>query len=121
NSEAMRLTDRMPAVAAAAALHRSAGGLELASHDVGAVNAWLQRSLPFTGSIAVPGSPAITLEGAARVSLGGHPAGLVRYRMNGHDVSLFLLERPVWDESTAPVRVGQVDFRVFQRRGLDLV
>jgi len=53
--------------------------------------------------------------------LGDHPAGLVRYRLDGRTVSLFLIAEPVWSDGAAPVRVGTVDFRVFQRRGLDLI
>jgi hypothetical protein len=53
--------------------------------------------------------------------LGDHPAGLVRYRLGGRTVSLFLIAEPVWSEGAPPVRVGRVDFRVFQRRGLDLI
>ena len=41
--------------------------------------------------------------------------------MNGRAISLFLLAEPVWGDDTTPVRVGSMDFRVFQRRGLDLV
>ncbi len=55
------------------------------------------------------------------VALGEHPAGLVRYRMNGRAISLFLLAEPVWGDDATPVRVGSMDFRIFQRRGLDLV
>jgi len=117
--------DPAPAVAVAAALHRDADAgalpLELASHDVAAVNDWLHAHLPFAGTIGDPGSDAITLAGAARVMLGDHPAGLVRYRLDGRTVSLFLIAAPVWSEGAAPVRVGNVDFRVFQRRGLDLI
>ncbi len=117
--------DDAPGVAAAAALHRDADAgdlaLEVASRDVGEVNRWLARRLPFAGTIGVPGSSAITVEGATTVTLGDRPAGLVRYRMHGRAVSLFLLAAPVWDGARAPVRVGGVDFRVFQRRGLELV
>ncbi len=119
------VTDPAPAVAAAAALHRDAdaGGvpLELASRDVAAVNDWLREHLPFKGTIGDPGSDAITLAGATRVMLGAHPAGLVRYRLGGRTVSLFLIAEPVWSDGAPPVRVGTVDFRVFQRRGLDLI
>lgn len=119
------VADPAPAVAVAAALHRDADAgaltLELASHDVAAVNDWLHAHLPFTGTIGDPGSDAITLAGAARVMLGVHPAGLVRYRLDGRTVSLFLIAEPVWSDGAAPVRVGTVDFRVFQRRGLDLI
>ncbi len=114
-----------PAVAAAAALHRAADAgavpLGLASHDVGTVNAWLHARLPFAGGIGDPGSDAITLSGAARVVLGDHPAGLVRYRQGGRTISLFLMAEPAWSDGAPPVRVGTVDFRIFQRRGLDLV
>ncbi len=117
--------DPAPAVVAAAALHRDvdAGtrGLELASDDVAAVNAWLHDRLPFAGSIGNPGSEAIRVTGAARVMLGAHPAGLVRYRLNDRSISLFLIAEPAWSEGAPPVRVGNVDFRIFQRRGLDLV
>ncbi|MEO6026060.1 MAG: anti-sigma factor, partial [Candidatus Binatia bacterium] len=118
-------TDPAPAIVAAAALHRQvdAGGmpLQLASADVATVNTWLREHLPFAGTIGDPGSDAITLTGATRVMLGAHPAGLVRYRSNGRTISLFLLAAPVWNDGAAPVRVGTVDFRVFQRRGLDLI
>jgi anti-sigma factor RsiW len=119
------VADPAPAVAAAAALHRDADGgalpLELVSHDVAAVNAWLQARLPFAGTIGDPGSDAITLTGAARVMLGEHPAGLVRYRQGGRTISLFLIAEPVWSDGAPPIRVGSVDFRIFQRRGLDLI
>lgn len=119
------VADPAPAVAAAAALHRELDGggraLELASRDVRAVNAWLHDRLPFAGVIGVPGSDAIEVAGAARVMLGDHPAGLVRYRLNDRTISLFLIAAPVWSAGAAPVRVGNVDFRIFQRRGLDLI
>jgi hypothetical protein len=125
--------------------------LELTSGEVAVVNAWLRTRLPFAGTIGAPGrgasgapgtdasgapgrgasgaaaarggagADAITLVGATPVMLGTHPAGLVRYRLGGRTISLFLLAEPVWSEGAAPVRVGSVDFRVFQRRGLDLI
>jgi len=117
--------DPAPAVVAAAALHREIDEghmpLQLASTDVTTVNTWLRQHLPFAGTIGDPGSDAIVLTGATRVMLGAHPAGLVRYRSNGRTISLFLLAAPVWNDGAAPVRVGTVDFRVFQRRGLDLI
>jgi hypothetical protein len=119
------VADPAPAVAAAAALHHDADAgavpLELTSADVAAVNDWLHAHLPFAGSIGDPGSAGVALVGATRVMLGAHPAGLVRYRLGGRTVSLFLIAEPVWSEGAAPVRVGRVDFRVFQRRGLDLI
>lgn len=119
------VADPAPAVVAAAALHRQADAgampLQLASADVPTVNAWLRLHLPFAGTIGDPGSDAITLTGATRVMLGAHPAGLVRYQSGGKTISLFLLGEPVWNAGAAPVRVGNVDFRVFQRRGLDLI
>lgn len=117
--------DPAPAVVAAAALHRAvdAGrrGLELATTDVAAVNAWLHERLPFAGTIGAPGSDAIRISGAARVMLGEHPAALVRYRTSAGTISLFVIAEPVWSEGAPPVRVGNVDFRIFQRRGLDVV
>ena len=117
--------DPAPDVAAAAALHRQVDDgalpLELTSADVPVVNAWLRTRLPFAGTIGDPGSDAITLAGATPVMLGAHPAALVRYRRAGRTISLFLLHEPVWNEGAAPVRVGTVDFRIFQRRGLDLI
>ncbi len=123
------VADPAPAVAAAATLHRDADGgalaLELTSPEVAVVNTWLQARLPFRGTIGDPGSDAIQVTGATRVLLGDHPAGLVRYRLagrqGGRTISLFLMEEPVWSDGAAPVRVGNVDFRVFQRRGLDLI
>jgi anti-sigma factor RsiW len=119
------IDDAAPAVAAAAAMHRRADAGELplgvASADVATVNDWLHRHLPFRGSIADPDSSMIAVAGAAFVTLDQQPAGLVRYRINGRDVSLFLLAEPAWGDDAPPVRVGNVDFRVFQRRGLDLV
>lgn len=119
------VTDPAPAVVAAAALHRDvdAGtrGLELTSDDVGAVNAWLRERMPFAGAIGDPGSGAIHVTGATRVRLGEHPAALVRYRLNDRSISLFLIAEPAWSDGAPPVRVGTVDFRIFQRRGLDLV
>lgn len=119
------VADSAPAVAAAAALHREvddgAVPLELMSREVAAVNAWLHTRVPFAGAIGDPGSDAIQLAGATRVMLGAHPAGLVRYRSNGRTISLFLMAEPAWSEGAAPVRVGDVDFRIFQRRGLDLI
>jgi len=119
------VTDPAPAVVAAATLHRDvdAGtrGLELATTDVAAVNAWLRERLPFAGAIGAPGSSAIRVSGAARVMLGAHPAALVRYRTPRGTISLFVIAEPVWSEGAPPVRVGNVDFRIFQRRGLDVV
>lgn len=117
-------SESAPAVVAAAALHRRAGTdtlrLDLVSHDVGEVNDWLRRRLPFAGEIGTPSSD-VTLEGAAVVGLADRPAGLIRYRMHGRAVSLFLLAEPAWTDDQPPVRVGGVDFRVFARSGLDLV
>lgn len=119
------VADPAPAVVAAATLHRDvdagARGLELATTDVAAVNAWLRERLPFAGTIGEPGSGAIRVSGAARVMLGEHPAALVRYRTAAGTISLFVIDQPVWSEGASPVRVGNVDFRVFQRRGLDVV
>jgi hypothetical protein len=121
----MRADDPAPDVAAAAALHREVDdgtvALELTTVEVPVVNAWLGVRLPFPGVIAEPGSDEIRLVGATRVTLGTHPAGLVRYRIGARTISLFLLAEPVWSEGAAPVRVGNVDFRVFQRRGLDVI
>jgi len=120
-----RVADPAPAVVAAATLHRDvdagARGLELATTDVAAVNAWLRERLPFAGAIGAPGSSAIRVSGAARVMLGAHPAALVRYRTPRGTISLFVIAEPVWSEGAPPVRVGNVDFRIFQRRGLDVV
>jgi anti-sigma factor RsiW len=120
-----RVADPAPAVVAAATLHRDvdAGtrGLELATTDVAAVNAWLRERLPFAGAIGKPGSDAIRVSGAARVMLGEHPAALVRYRTAAGTISLFVIDEPVWSEGAPPVRVGNVDFRIFQRRGLDVI
>ena len=119
-----RTADSAPAIAAAAALHRDAGThtlrLDLVSHDVGEVNGWLRQRLPFAGEIGAPASD-VTLEGAAVVALADRPAGLVRYRIHGRAVSLFLLAEPAWADDRPPVRVGPVDFRIFARSGLELV
>ena len=113
------------AVSAAAALHRRVAsgdaGVDLASSDVAEVNRWLLRRLPFDAAITDPGSASVAVEGAALVRLGDRPAGLVRYRVRDHDVSLFLLPRPVWDADSPAIRVRNVEFRVFRQNGLDLV
>jgi anti-sigma factor RsiW len=119
------VADPAPAVVAAAALHREvdagARGLELTTTDVAAVNAWLRTRLPFAATIGNPGSGAMRVSGASRVVLGAHPAALVRYRMHERSISLFVIAEPVWSNEASPVRVGNVDFRIFQRRGLDLI
>lgn len=111
------------AVSAAAALHRGGanGEADLASADVAEVNRWLLRRLPFEATITDPGSPDVAVAGAALVRLDDRPAGLVRYRVRNHDVSLFLLPRPVWDVASPSIRVRNVEFRVFRQNGLDVV
>jgi len=117
--------DTAPLVTTAAALHERADAhalaLDVTSDDARTVSSWLATRLPFAAPIPAPGTPAIAIEGASVVSLGAHPAGLVRYRMNGRKISLFLLAEPAWGSEVTPVRVGTMDFRVFRRRDVDLV
>lgn len=113
------------AIATAVALHRGIDDRTLPfparDGDVEGVNAWLATHLPFPADVRRPGSPAIAIAGASVVALGDHAAGLVRYRLEGRAVSLFLLPEPVWSESHTAVRVGTTDFRVFRRAGVDVV
>ena len=113
------------AVVAAADAHRrlAADGvtLDVATADVGEVNRWLVRRLPFVATVPPPEGADVVVEGASVVRLAERPAGLVRYRVRGHEVSLFLLPRPVWDAAEPAVRVRNVEFRVFRRDGLALV
>lgn len=114
-----------PALVAAAHLHHSADAgelpLDLRSGAVSDVNRWLRRELPFDGELPEPHSAAIALEGATRVSLGGEPAALVRYRIGDHAVTLFLLGRPAGSGHGRRIALRGIDFRVFELEGLTLV
>lgn len=112
------------AVAAAARIHRraDAGEVPLAVRSANAreVNAWLRRKLPFPAAISASRPPEIALEGAAAVRLHGERVGLVRYRIGGSAVSLFLLPRPEWTGGRL-ARFRGIDFRIFDASGLSLI
>lgn len=108
----------------AARIHRraDAGDLRLAIHSASAVevNDWLRGKLSFPATISGSRPAEIRLEGAATVRLHGERVGLVRYRMDGSAVSLFLLPRREWHGGRL-ARFRGIDFRVFDARGLSLV
>ncbi len=104
-----------PEVRAALGLHRAAESgavaLGLASSDVGEVNRWLRREVPFVTELSAAAMPGFALEGAAAVELAGQRAGHVLYRADARPISLFVLPQRVWPPMGRTVRSGNVEFR----------
>ncbi len=103
-----------PVVHAALGLHRAAAGgalaLGLESRDLGEVNRWLRRELPFVTELP-EATRGIGVLGAAAVELAGTRAGHVLYQTDARPISLFVLPRREWPPMGRAVRSDGIDFR----------
>jgi anti-sigma factor RsiW len=112
-------------VMAAADIHRSARQqalpLAIQSSDAAAVNAWLAGALSFPINAPVRPTTAMRLEGATVVELAGERVGYVRYRRDGHPISLFLVPPRAWPQNGERVQVREAAFHLYTIDGLKLI
>lgn len=109
--------DVRSALAAHHAAERGELALGLASEDLGRVNRWLEREIPFAVPIPHGDAGRFRLAGAASVDLGGEQAGYVLYRRGDDAVSLFVRAVHPPPAGGRLVRFRGMEFRVIETAG----
>lgn len=115
-----------PAVLNAAQVHREVLAherpLAMKSSDPAAVNAWLQRALPFEIGQPVRATTAdLVLQGATVVEMAKDRVGYVRYGRGAQTISLLLLRPREWPQGGQLQRVRDTDFHFYSIDGLKLI